>query len=167
MKVGESVTVSLRIARSAGSLDERSLEEIAGHSVTKASPIIEDSMKAYLLPYDNDEFDIRPVQPEPEQFIPPSGYAEWDWNVRALRSGMNRIEMSIYGVLNSDTGDTQFRTAYDRTIIVGVVPMYYVNRFIAENWQWLWAAILVPGFTYWWTRRSKRRSQGRTRPNSH
>ncbi len=55
-------------------------------------------------------------------------------------------------------GEAHALPSLSETITVGVnAPGYYVERFVAANWQWLWAAILVPLAGWVLSRRKKRR----------
>jgi hypothetical protein len=44
---------------------------------------------------------------------------------------------------------------FDRDIQVDITIPQRVSGFIQKNWQWLWAAIVVPIVGYLWKRRKK------------
>jgi hypothetical protein len=94
-----------------------------------------------------DDFDIRPLNcPDPssceDQRVFPGEINTWAWSVTPLRSG----DLSLILTASMLFGEEAHALPSLReTITVGVSsPGYYVKRFVAANWQWLWAAILVP-----------------------
>jgi hypothetical protein len=93
------------------------------------------------------DFDIAPLNcPNPsnceDQRILPREINTWTWSVTPLRSGSLPLILTASMLFGEEA---HALPSLQETITVGVSsPGYYIGRFVSANWQWLWAAILVP-----------------------
>jgi hypothetical protein len=95
--------------------------------------------------------------------------AEWRWEIEGRQEGAQRLHLTLTAFVPVDGpgGRPVTRTidTFDRTISIQVSWGRRTTDFIDENWQWLWAAIVVPiaGAALQIVRRG-RRSHPPTRP---
>jgi hypothetical protein len=93
------------------------------------------------------DFEIAPLNcPNPsnceDQRILPREINTWTWSVTPLRSGNLSLILTASMLFGEEA---HALPSLQETITVGVSsPGYYIGRFVSANWQWLWAAILVP-----------------------
>jgi hypothetical protein len=106
-------------------------------------------------------FTIEALVPE-EQAISGEETTRWKWQVVPTEHGLRSLHLTLSAIIPVSNRDTSFviRT-YDRTIDVEISIGQRISSFIIHNWQWLWAAVLVPIATFLWTLLRKRhRSAG-------
>jgi len=87
-----------------------------------------------------------------------SGQASrWKWEVVPTEHGRQRLHLVLSAHIDVATRDTPFvvRT-FDRMIEVEITVAQRLSGFVQKNWQWLWAAVLVPIVGYLWRRWKKR-----------
>jgi hypothetical protein len=104
-------------------------------------------------------FRITAVTPE-IQAISATDTTRWAWDVKPTATGAQRLHLTLSAILNVDGASTPraIRT-FDKTIAVNVTWPQLTERFIGKNWQWLWAAILVPIGGWIWRRKRRRKPQ--------
>ena len=100
-------------------------------------------------------FSITAITPE-EQAISSRGTTTWSWDVEPTRPGVQSLHLSLTALIDVENHSTQ-RTikTFDKKIDVNVTWQQQAWRFVTSNWQWLWAALLVPGAGWLWRRRQK------------
>lgn len=166
MKQASTARVELRIAPVA--LGEETpmaatlSEGLRGPGAPQAEPIkVGTVMKAKL---NGDGFEVTLLSEE-EQFVSDDTYTEWAWNVKPLQSGERDLNLTVtVKVIAEGLGErARDIPVITRKIIVDVDPVYTVTSFVGDNWQWLWAAILVPaagwGVAYYSKKRAERKRQ--------
>ena len=79
---------------------------------------------------------------------------KWKWDVGAITSGSHKLYLVLNTVITVD-GEKAPRTirTFDHSIEVKVKFTSQVATFFDNNWQWLWAAIIVPIAGFLWKRR--------------
>jgi hypothetical protein len=91
-------------------------------------------------------FDIQPLTPE-IQPVRESDPTEWRWEVVPNEPGSQALHLALSAVIYVADESQSFRVdngQYYKTLDVRTTWSKRVSSFIANNWQWLWAAILVP-----------------------
>ncbi len=83
--------------------------------------------------------------------------SRWKWEVTPTDSGPQRLYITLSAHIDVAGRDAPLvvRT-FDRTIDVEITIPLRVSEFIEKNWQWLWAALLVPIAGYLWRHWMKR-----------
>ena len=108
-------------------------------------------------------FAITAITPE-KQAVTQNSITEWEWEVKPTASGMQDLHLTLSVIINVDgTPIEKTIRTFDRHIQVKVPKGRQVVSFIENNWQWLWAAILVPIFGLVW-RKKKGRAQRKRSP---
>jgi hypothetical protein len=82
--------------------------------------------------------------------------SRWQWEVTPIEHGRQRLHLTLSAHIDVAGHETPLvvRT-FDRTIEVQITVAQRVSAFIGKNWQWLWAAVLVPIAAYLWRRWKK------------
>ena len=113
---------------------------------------VSDRMKARLSGY---KFQITAITPE-IQAVSKSQRTEWKWEIHPKEEGQHKLHLTITALLEIDGHSTPrvIRT-FSKTIEVNVSAPQKIGIFFKNNWQWLWAAILVPVAGWLWKRRKK------------
>ncbi len=111
---------------------------------------ISDRMEARLV---GSEFDITAIAPE-TQAVSRQENTEWKWEIKPKRVGLHSLHLTLSALVTID-GETTPRAlkTFDRFIVIEITPAQRVAAFVSANWQWLWAAVLVPLATWWWRAR--------------
>lgn len=111
---------------------------------------ISDRMEARLVGAD---FEITAITPE-TQAVSGVQNTEWKWEIKPKRTGRFALHLTLSALVTID-GQTTPRTikTFDRDILIEITASQRVAAFIAANWQWLWATLLVPAAGWWWKRR--------------
>ena len=96
-------------------------------------------------------FEVIPVKPE-AQTLRPDKPTRWEWKVTALEMGQQELFLTV----STSPGDGKTAPmsieSYPCRITVNVTPWKSVTRFGKNNWQWLWATLLVPAVGWLWKR---------------
>jgi hypothetical protein len=114
-----------------------------------------------------DGFDVT-THSDQGQVVPDNQFAEWDYDITPMRSGTLTLTLVVairYKLLGSE--ETTDLPALTREITVQVNRWWTVQRFAAENWQYLLsgigAVILgIGGYLLkrWWERGDKNNQHG-------
>jgi hypothetical protein len=133
---------------------EQSVEELRGAVTAEGEREghqvrVSNRMEARLSGAD---FQITAITPE-DQAITSRGVTEWKWEVKPVTRGPHHLHLTLTAVFEVDGTSTRraIRT-YDKVIGVEVTPGQQASEFLAKNWQWLWAAILIPLGGWLWKR---------------
>lgn len=111
------------------------------------------SMEARLKG-NNTEFQIVAITPK-TQDVSLKDFTEWEWDVNALKPGQHILYLTLTALFYVNGHPTHNATrTYNNTIIVYVSPSQRASEFVADNWQWLCAVILVPLGGYLWKKMS-------------
>ncbi|MCK4792334.1 MAG: hypothetical protein KAV87_51870 [Desulfobacteraceae bacterium] len=134
---------------------KKTIEELKGIVKAEGEKIganirISDRMEARLS---GRNFSITAVTPE-TQAVSRTEVTEWKWEINPKKSGRHflHLTLSVLLELEGSTTPRAIRT-FDRIIEVNVTWYQSVSRFTQKNWQWLWAAILVPFVGWLWKRK--------------
>ena len=133
-----------------------------GSGPVQEAPLKVSEIMTVTLVGDDDAFLVQPIG-EAEQVIAGKPYGEWKWHVTPLKSGNQKLTLiAVAKILLEGRGEKPF---YDKTlerpIIVHVDRWFTVKNFIANNWQWLWAVVVVPlAGLLWRVRRKRTRTAG-------
>jgi hypothetical protein len=111
---------------------------------------VTDRMEARLSGY---MFQITAITPE-TQAISKSQETEWKWEIHPKEEGKHRLHLTLTALLEIDGRSTPraIRT-FDKEIEVTITTSQKISIFFKKNWQWLWAAILVPVLGWLWKRK--------------
>jgi hypothetical protein len=110
-------------------------------------------MRAHLSA-NTDEFEISPATPE-DQDTTAEPVTKWEWTVKPLKPGKGlKLDLTISIVLDTQGVPHALETLH-RFITVTVSLPERVAAFVDNNWQWLWAALLVPVAGWLWKKRKK------------
>jgi hypothetical protein len=140
LPLGETAQIQLRLSPA---LTIRKLEEaITAVGRRQGAEIrLSDEMEARLSGLG---FTIAALSPE-RQAVSGSGATGWDWAIQPTETGRQHLHLTLVAVIDIRGHQSQ-RTVYelDRVLTIHVTWYHRVSSFASGNWQWLWAAILVP-----------------------
>ena len=131
-------------------------EGLEGRGKTQEVPLkVSEAMKVTLTG-DANAFLIQPVGDE-EQLVAGREYAQWEWRVTPLQPGSQKLTLIARAIifLPGRGEKVSEPTTLKETIIVQVDRWYNLRQFFANNWQWLWAVIVVPAAGLLWRRLRK------------
>lgn len=111
---------------------------------------VSDRMEARLSGY---MFQITAITPE-IQAVSKRQKTEWKWEIKPKEKGRHSLHLTLTAHLEIDGHNTPraIRT-FSKIIEVKVTASQRIGLFLRNNWQWLWAAILVPVAGWLWKRR--------------
>lgn len=85
---------------------------------------------------------------------------EWKWEVKALEDGRHRLDLTLNSVIyNGSVPSRRTIKSHKAEIFIDVTWQDRVTAFVSENWQWLWAALIVPVAPILFARLRRRRSE--------
>jgi hypothetical protein len=101
------------------------------------------------------DFQITAITPEC-QAIAGNELTKWKWEIKPVKPGHSRLHLTLNAFLTVE-GISTARTVctFDKYIDVNVTLHQKAIDFIGKNWQWLWAAIIIPVVGWLWRRRKK------------
>lgn len=104
-------------------------------------------------------FTIQALTPD-LQAVTSQQITRWKWEATPTEHGRQTLHLALSARIDVAGRDAPLvvRT-FDREIQVDITLPQRVSGFIQKNWQWLWAAIVVPIAGYLWKRRKKRRAK--------
>ena len=111
-------------------------------------------------------FEIIAINPE-IQAVSRRDVTEWKWEIKPKAAGKQNLHLTLSALLNIEGESTPrvIRT-FDRIIIAEVTIGQQAKVFVQNNWQWLWAAVLVPIAGWIWKRRKRPSIEGNNNPES-
>jgi hypothetical protein len=87
------------------------------------------------------------------QAIPSDQTTRWKWNVTPTDYGTQHLYLALSAHIKLAGDDTPFVVkTFERTFDVQITVPQQISAFVQGNWQWLWAAILLPAAGYLWKR---------------
>jgi hypothetical protein len=92
------------------------------------------------------------------QAISENETTEWKWEVKPINEGHHRLGLTLSVILIVDGILTpRAFPVFEKIIEVEVTWSQRAGMFFEKNWQWLWAALLVPiaGWLWQWKRGAK------------
>ncbi|WP_146232664.1 MULTISPECIES: hypothetical protein [Pseudomonas] len=89
-------------------------------------------------------FSISAIKAE-RQMVTGGSTTEWEWVVQPKNEGSSTLYLTLTAIVDVNGTSVQkaIRT-FDREIEVEVTLQQTISSFLKTNWQWLWAAILIP-----------------------
>ncbi|VEN73495.1 conserved hypothetical protein [Candidatus Desulfarcum epimagneticum] len=101
-------------------------------------------------------FKITAITPE-TQAISGRESTDWKWEIQPEKEGRHSLHLTLAAMITVE-GQSASRTirTFDRVIEIQVTAGQKIQAFLKQNWQWLWAAVLVPLVTFLWRRRKKK-----------
>jgi hypothetical protein len=153
MNLRETAVIQLMLGLETPIDDLKQMIEAAGEK-EGARIQVSDRMEARLS---GPNFAITAITPE-VQAVSRNNITEWKWEVKPASNGRQNLHLTLSALLNVDGESTPrvIRT-FDQVIQVEVRWSQRVGVFFENNWQWLWAAILVPIAGWLWRRKKKKR----------
>jgi len=117
-------------------------------ATVKVSPRMEARLTGNL-------FQITAITPE-IQAVSGNQRTEWKWEVQPKKEGAHELHLTLTALVDVDGYSTPrvIRT-FDAVIEVNVTTTQKLGMFFGNNWQWLWAAILLPVGGWLWRRKKK------------
>jgi hypothetical protein len=108
---------------------------------------ISNRMQASLT---GENFKVEALVPE-KQALSRGKTTRWKWRVTPTEYGVKELNFTLWAIVTVSNQDEPYviRT-YDKTIEVEISLGQRFSKFFSSNWQWLWAAILVPVATFLW-----------------
>ena len=148
----ETAVIQLMLSLATPTEELKQMIEAAGEK-EGAQIRVSDRMEARLS---GPNFAITAITPE-LQAVSRIDITEWKWEVKPSSHGRHNLHLTVSALLNVDGASTPrvIRT-FDKMLEVEVAWHQRVGSFVEENWQWLWAAILVPLVGWLWKRKSGR-----------
>jgi hypothetical protein len=142
----------------------RSIEElrsmiVEGGDVGSDVVRISDRMEARLTGH---SFQITAITSE-IQAVSKTLPTEWKWELRPIEPGDQYLHVTLSAFIDPGNGlaPRVIRT-FDKLIHVKVQWHKRLTAFAQENWQWLWATLLVPAAGWVWKiRNSRKTTQGK------
>lgn len=110
-------------------------------------------------------FEVTPDEPV-EKGVTAQGVTRWQWTVRALEAGNQTLTARLTTPVTFEGKETEVDVrSIAHSVVVNPAPTTsipftaHVLKFLGGNWQWLWAAILVPAAGWLWKRRKSKTRQ--------
>ena len=158
MKVGNTYNVKLRITREGGNTF---LSGIVEDTTKRTTVYIErvriSSVMSAKLSDPEGKFEIKMVGDNISQSIEEEGFTEWEWVVKPIKSGMNKLVVVLtIRIEDTDGFHPKDIEVMNKTILTKVNPIYTIVDFVKENWAWI-IGFMTPIVTWLWNRRRKRR----------
>jgi hypothetical protein len=89
----------------------------------------------------------------------------WKWEVTPTGHGRQTLHLTLSAHIDVAGRDTPLVVqTFHREIQVNITASQRVSEFVQNNWQWLWAAIVVPIAGYLWKGRKKLRTKPKSKP---
>ena len=95
-------------------------------------------------------FKIETLVPE-EQVVYRDKTTQWKWEVIPTKDGNQNLFLTLSAIINVSSNNERYvvRT-FEKNIEIEVSVGQRISIFVAGNWQWLWASILVPISPFLW-----------------
>ena len=162
MKLHDSAVIHLVLGVEREIEDIKRMIEEEGDKVG-ASIRVSNRMEARLS---GRNFEITAINPE-VQAVARREVTEWKWEIKPRTAGKQNLHLTLSALLSIEGESTPrvIRT-FDRIIIVEVTIGQQAKLFVKNNWQWLWAAVLVPIVGWMWKRRKRLLNDGNNNQES-
>jgi hypothetical protein len=160
MYLNESTMIHLALGVEKTIEDLKQIIEGQGEKIG-ASIHVSNRMQARLT---GQNFEILAITPE-EQVVSRSGITEWKWDIKPVKTGTQSLHLTLSAKLIVEGKDTwKAIDTFDKEIKVTVTLAYKAKAFIRKNWQWLWAAVLVPIAGWFLTKKRRSKSGSGSKP---
>jgi hypothetical protein len=151
MHIGDTAVIQLMLGLETPIDELKSMIESLGDK-EGAQIRVADRMEARLS---GPNFAITAITPE-IQVVSRRNITEWKWEIEPKADGYHHLHLTLSALLSVYGVSTPraIRT-FDEVIEVKVEWHQQVGSFFEKNWQWLWAAVLVPVIGWLWKRRKQ------------
>lgn len=107
---------------------------------------------------DSRDFDITNITPD-RQVIIGGRNTTWRWSLKAKTPGPNKlVKITISAIVLVDGERTEsYIDTYNGVIKINITPGQRINRWLKDNWQWAWGALLIPILGFFYNKRKKKR----------
>lgn len=149
INIDDATTIHLLLGLATPINELKKLIDAAGEKES-ARIQISNRMAAHLS---GPSFNIIPVTPE-VQAVTQTNVNAWMWEIVPKKVGHHNLHLTL-SVLITVNGDSTLKSirTFSKKIEVEVTWDQQVGSFFNKNWQWLWAAILVPIAVWLWKKR--------------
>ena len=140
MGIQDSATIQLKLGLNTEISDLKRLIDSEG--LKEGFNIrVADRMEARLT---GQNFTITAITPE-EQAISRTETTSWSWEVKPRTKGKQYLHLTLTAIIGVN-GKSMPRTirTFDKAIDVEITQAQELQSFVGQNWQWLWATLLVP-----------------------
>jgi hypothetical protein len=147
--IKHDTTVEVQLLLSVSKSAPQLIQEVEGYGLRESAEVrVSRRVRAELM---GSGFDIKPTTPL-DQAIPSSEDVEWKWDIKAVtRDPRAVLHLSISSLALVDGATTPaWHRTFDRWIEIEITAQQRLEHFVGQNWQWLWAAILVPIAGWGW-----------------
>lgn len=133
-------------------------EGLQGPGKPQEAPLKVSEIMKVTLTGDRNAFLIQAIGDE-KQVVAGKPYAQWEWHVTPLQSGDQKLTLTATAIISlPERGEASIHyKTLEKPIIVHVDRWYTSSQFIANNWQWLWAVVIVPAAGLLWGLKKRKR----------
>ncbi len=149
MNLGDTATIDLLLSpKETVTALKQQLQQTGGLSTDRVA--VSDRMGAKLS---GTNFWITAAS-DPIQAVSDVSPTKWEWQVKPKAAGRAQpLDLTISVYLTVDgTSTPRDLQVYHHQIDVDVSPSSRISQFVADNWQWLWATLVVPIAGWLWHR---------------
>jgi len=108
-------------------------------------------VEATLLPVRKTAFEVAAIGPDTQNLRPDGN--RWAWRITPLEAGAQELYLTVSAVYQVGGRDGRATmSTYRHNITVNVTPWKRIKAFGKNNWQWLWATLLIPAAGWLWKR---------------
>ena len=140
MSIEDTATIQLKLGLNTEISDLKRLIESEGAKEGFTIKVAE-RMEARLT---GQNFAITAITPE-VQAISRNEITSWSWEVKPKTKGKQNLHLTLTALVdvNGNSTPRTFRTL-NKSVNVKVTQAQHLESFVGQNWQWLWATLLVP-----------------------
>lgn len=152
MSLEDTTTIQLKLSLNTEISDLKRLIESEG-AREGFSIKVADRMEARLT---GQNFAITAITPE-VQAISRSEVTSWSWEVKPKTKGKQYLHLTLTALIeiNGNSAPRTIRT-FSKAVNVEVTQAQQFESFVGQNWQWLWATLLVPIAGWVWKSKTKK-----------
>lgn len=106
---------------------------------------------------DSNDFNITSITPE-RQVVIGGRNTTWKWSLKAKSPGANKkVKITVSAIVLVDGERTEsYIDTYTNTININITPKQRISRWLDDNWQWAWGALLIPILGFFYNRKRKK-----------
>lgn len=100
--------------------------------------------KIVMVELKSDGFVVEKISPI-KQPLSSTEPTEWLWNLKPKVTGMHTVFLAITAIVTVDgEKETRLLETFQKEVIVEVAALQLTERWLEDNWQWVWSSLLVP-----------------------
>lgn len=152
MSLEDTATIELKLGLNTEISDLKGLIESEGPKEGFNIKVAE-RMEARLS---GQNFAITAITPE-VQAISRNEITSWSWEVKPKAKGQQYLHLTLTALIgiNGNSTPRTLRT-FSKAVNVEITQAQQLESFIGQNWQWLWATLLVPIAGWVWKSKKKK-----------